>query len=72
MKLVVFALLVCFIIAMALAAPQGEKTCSEKFGHCYSTDNCCPGLICLSYAAKCVLKMGLAAPEDDASAYWLE
>ncbi|KAM0729939.1 hypothetical protein ACS0PU_003816 [Formica fusca] len=65
MKCVIFTILI--MIAMALAAPQGDKeaTCSPMGGYCQQYNDCCRYLECLGYAAKCVAKSGLIVPGQD-------
>ncbi|CAE6451756.1 unnamed protein product [Rhizoctonia solani] len=45
------------VLANASPTPQPEvfqRECSKVGGHCNVTENCCPGLLCLPYAARCV------------------
>ncbi|XP_016845613.1 omega-conotoxin-like protein 1 [Nasonia vitripennis] len=48
LSIVLFAFLL--IVAVAFAA----ETCSKIGQHCYTTEDCCKGLLCHSYLAKCV------------------
>ncbi|XP_026825740.1 uncharacterized protein LOC113562022 isoform X1 [Ooceraea biroi] len=65
MKCVIFTIFL--IIAMAMAAPQGEKqpSCSPMYGRCQVFEDCCRYLQCLSYSAKCIPIQGLIVPGKD-------
>ncbi|XP_043482885.1 uncharacterized protein LOC122511595 [Leptopilina heterotoma] len=55
--LLIFVLIVIVNSYLVSAESKQEIKCSR--GYCRTTDECCEGLVCLFYAAKCVSKRSI-------------